>query len=122
MTTSPSPSLSTRNSSPVRVQVESVIVRDGALYVAVTDADRVIRITPDGTGPLMRCGPDKRPAERRRPVGGFMPRHSHPPDDTLDRDGRLYVADTGNGRVVRVERDGRLTSLLGTEARPRCSP
>lgn len=142
--------------SPVRVQVESVIVRDGALYVAVTDADRVIRITPDGTRTVLIAGPP-RPRIERPPASavvrdGFMPRALAPapdgglyilsgnevlhyragqvtvvtselfaPDDmTVDRDGRLYVADTGNGRVVRVERDGRLTTLLGTEARPRC--
>ena len=44
-----------------------------------------------------------------------------PQDIAVDRQGRLYIADTGNGRVRRVERDGTVRTILGSAAAPRCA-
>jgi len=144
------------NVSPVRIQLEAVLVRGGALYVAVTDADRLIRITPDGERVVLVANtPRKGIARPEGPAiirDGFTPRALAPAPDgglyilsgnevlryrdgtlavvtsqlfgprdmAVDDDGRLYVADTGNGRVVRVARDGTRTTVLGTRAKPRC--
>jgi hypothetical protein len=38
----------------------------------------------------------------------------------VDAAGRLYIADSGNGRVVRIDRDGTVNTLVGTDAAPGC--
>ena len=43
-----------------------------------------------------------------------------PKDIAVDGAGRLYIADTGNGRVRRVDADGTIRTVIGTEAEPRC--
>jgi hypothetical protein len=41
-------------------------------------------------------------------------------DIAVDATGRLYVADTGNGRVRRVGADGTIETVVGAAAPPRC--
>ena len=41
-----------------------------------------------------------------------------PSDIASDPEGRVYVADTGNGRVLRVDPDGKVTTIVGTDAAP----
>ena len=43
-----------------------------------------------------------------------------PSDIASDAKGRAYVADTGNGRVLRVDPGGKVTTVVGTEATPGC--
>ncbi len=43
-----------------------------------------------------------------------------PEDIAVDGSGRLYIADTGNGRVRRIDRDGTIRSVVGTDAAPGC--
>ena len=43
-----------------------------------------------------------------------------PRDIAVDGTGNLYIADTGNGRVRRVDRDGTIRTVLGGRAAPRC--
>ena len=50
----------------------------------------------------------------------MAPRFDSARDIATDAQGALYVADTGNGRVHRVDPDGSVRTLVGTEARPGC--
>ena len=50
----------------------------------------------------------------------LAPRFRAARDIAADARGRVYVADTGNGRVHRIDPDGSVRTLVGTEAEPRC--
>jgi hypothetical protein len=52
----------------------------------------------------------------------LAPRFGGATDIATDARGAIYVADTGNGRVHRVDPDGGVRTLVGTEAEPRCVP
>jgi hypothetical protein len=43
-----------------------------------------------------------------------------PSDIASDPEGRVYVADAGNGRVLRVDPGGKVTTIVGTDAAPGC--
>lgn len=50
----------------------------------------------------------------------LAPRFSGASDIATDARGAVYVADTGNGRVHRIEPNGSVRTLVGTEAEPGC--
>jgi sugar lactone lactonase YvrE len=80
----------------------TVIVADGV------SAHRVRVIGPDGTVSTLAGGD----AGMNDGVGASA-RFNTPSGIALDRDGTLYVADTGNNRIRRVTPDGVVTTLSG---------
>ena len=72
---------------------------DGSVYVLQGDA--VARWRPDGLQTL-------------------APRFDGATDIATDARGGVYVADTGNGRVHRIDPDGGVRTLVGTEAERDC--
>ena len=87
---------------------------DGALYVAETGKNRVLRITEGETEVL--CGLAIEAEDPEVYYGGYVdgPAETaeldHPQGLTVGEDGAVYIADTGNG-AVRVLRDGRVDTL-----------
>jgi sugar lactone lactonase YvrE len=84
---------------------------DGSVYIADVGNDAVRRVAPDGTittvagtGTSGSDG-DGGPASTARLSG--------PSGVAVDRDGTLYVADTGNNRVRRIGPDGTITTIAG---------
>lgn len=73
---------------------------DGGIYL----------LTPDGVS-VLRAGRVKPIAKLDLAGAG---------DIASDPDGRVYVADTDNGRVLRVLPDGKVTTIVGTDAAPGC--
>jgi len=79
---------------------------DGAVYVS--EGDRIRRISPDGrVATLAGAGHGFADAI------GSAARFSTPSAIALDRDGTLYVADTGNNCIRRVTPDGRVSTFAG---------
>lgn len=105
------PALAARFNAPVGVAVD----KEGNVYVADTYNDRVRLVTKDG--------------QVRTLAGAGTPGHADGPAsaalfDTpcavaVDKDGNVYVADTGNHRLRKVSKDGQVTTLLfNWQARP----
>ena len=96
-----------------RLNSPSGIARDvtGNIYVADSDNNRVRKISPDGvivtiagTGVAGAMGD-----------GGFgvAAQLNHPMAVAADNGGNLYIADTGNHRVRRLDASGRLFTIAG---------
>ncbi len=83
--------------------------RDGAVFVAdAGDEPRILRISPDGAMRTLAGG------TRGFADGeGAGARFDSPSGLAIDREGVLYVADTGNHAIRRVAPDGRVTTLAG---------
>jgi RHS repeat-associated protein len=90
-----------------------VMGRDGNLYIADFDNDRIRYVTPEGLihtlagKPLSRgyCG-DGGPASQACLNG--------PWGLAIDREGNVYVSDSFNHRVRRIGRDGLISTVAGT--------
>lgn len=88
----------------------AVVDRLGYVYVADT-ANHVIRlVTPDGV--VTKLAGAARSSGAEDGVGGSA-RFNNPYGLALDSTGNLFVADTGNGTVRRVTRDGVVTTWAG---------
>lgn len=84
---------------------------DGTLYVADTGNNRVRAIAPDGTVRTVAGT-----GERGRIDGpAAIATLSKPSAVALAPDGSLYVADSGNDQIRRVDPDGDVTSVLNGE-------
>lgn len=95
---------------PVSVAVDGT----GNVYVAEEGRDRVQKFDPTGTL-LWRVG---------RQVQGFTPNvstydFSNPSGIAVDPTGQIYVADTGNARVVKLSSQGQWLATWGRRLRPR---
>jgi serine/threonine-protein kinase len=95
------------------------VAADGTLYVADSSANTVRKISPNGTisrfaGIVGNSGSssgsgdigDGKPATQARLDG--------PEGVAVGPDGLVYIADTGNGLIRRVGKDGVLTRVAGT--------
>jgi gluconolactonase len=82
-----------------------VWVRNGYLLFSDIPDNAIQKWTPDGkVSPFRKpSGYDKTDA----PKGAFIGSNGL----TLDREGRLVICEHGNGRVTRIEKDGKLTVL-----------
>jgi PKD repeat protein len=93
---------------PVGVAVD----RDGSLYIADQNNNRVRKVLPDGTivtlagTGLKGFSGDGGPAT--------LAKLDHPAALAVDERGNVYVADTDNHRVRKVSVDGTITTLAGT--------
>lgn len=93
------------------------VAADGTIYIADSYNHRIRKVDPGGrittvAGPgpwncdgYMPYQGDDGPAEQASLCG--------PEDVALDSDGNLYIADTGNGRIRKVDREGTITTVAG---------
>ncbi|WUR15736.1 NHL repeat-containing protein [[Empedobacter] haloabium] len=92
-----------RFNGPVGVAVDDA----GVLYVADTYNDRIRRIAPDGSVTTIAGGDRPGDADGSGAAAGF----DTPSGIAVTPDGTLYVADTGNHAVRRVDPDGRVSTV-----------
>lgn len=92
-----------RFDGPVGVAVD----RAGNVYVADTYNDRIRRIAPDGTVTTVAGSGTPGGADGSGAASAF----DTPGGIAIDKAGVLYVADTGNDAVRRIDRDGTVTTL-----------
>lgn len=92
-----------RFDGPVGIAVD----RAGVVYVADTYNDRIRRIAADGT--VTTVAGSGLPGSQDGP--GAAAAFDTPSAVAVDRDGVLYVADTGNDAIRRIGRDGTVTTL-----------
>jgi hypothetical protein len=77
---------------------------DGALYVADLKSDAILVFDPESGQLLQRLG-----------KGGDKPGEFHQPTNVaFGPDGSLYVSDTFNERVQKLDREGRVLQVIGT--------
>jgi sugar lactone lactonase YvrE len=88
---------------------------DGNILVAVTNAHVILRVTPGGDYAIAAGSGNPGFGGDRGPADGSGARLYYPSDVALDRLGAIYIADTGNGRIRKVMRQGN-QDLIFTEA------
>jgi sugar lactone lactonase YvrE len=93
--------------------VGMAIDASGNIYLADNGNNRIRRISPNGvvqtvagSGDAARFGGDDGPATKAL-LGG-------PDDVKVDGDGNLFIADSGNNRVRKVDAKGVITTFAGT--------
>lgn len=84
--------------------------QDGALYVAETGANRIVKVQDGSISPVAGSSEDGM-LDGAAEQAAF----SAPQGVTVGEDGTVYVSDTGNS-AIRMVRDGQVTTLLAREA------
>jgi len=82
---------------------------DGSLFIADSTGNRVWSIGHDGTARVVAGG-----ASGYRDGPGTEALFRQPLDVAIAADGLCYVADTGNDRIRRIERDGSVSTVAGS--------
>ena len=92
---------------------------DGTLWVADTTAHRVLQIDPEGPASVLAGAEEPRPEPAYGGDGGpaAEARLAYPGALALGPDGSLYIADTGNRRIRRVDPDGTIETVAGNGRR-----
>lgn len=85
---------------------------DGALFVADSRNHRIRKISRDGQVSTVAGGGEPDGAGGRADGAADAARFRFPSGVAVDRDGVIYVSDTGNHRICRI-RDGQVTTLAG---------
>ena len=89
------------------------VAADGTLYIADRENHRVRKVAPDGTITTAAGTGIEGSSGDGGPAGRAS--LSHPESVFLDDAGRLYIADTGNGVLRRIDLDGTMQNVpLGT--------
>jgi sugar lactone lactonase YvrE len=89
-----------------------IVARDGSLRVAEL-GHAVRKVTPEGVVTTLAANP---PAQQSGALdaAGTAARFNSPQSLTLDRDGNIYIADTGNFTIRKLATDGAVTTVAGT--------
>ena len=106
---------------PLRLPVGLVFDADGNLYIAERFNHRVLKVDPSGIVTIFAGKLD----ENGRPKAGFSGDGDPATDAELRNaqaiavgpDGSLYISDSGNQRIRRVDTDGIITTVAGTGQR-----
>jgi sugar lactone lactonase YvrE len=85
----------------------------GAIFITDTLNGRIRRVTPDGTITTIAGGGYRAPWDDAG-VPATEATLNHPDGVAVDRDRNVYVADTFNHRVRRVDADGTITTIAGS--------
>jgi sugar lactone lactonase YvrE len=85
---------------------------EGRVYFADSYNHVVLRVDPGGG--LTRVAGVGRPGDSGDGGAATAAALNQPYDARLDGQGNLYIADFGNHRIRKVDRDGRITTLAGT--------
>ena len=95
--------------NPDGIDVDS----DGNVYVADTYFDRILRISPDGEVTTVAGSQDVTGAtgDGGPAVDALL---SAPEDVAVGSDGSLYIADTVNHRIRKIDPSGTITTIAGT--------
>jgi DNA-binding beta-propeller fold protein YncE len=104
------PATEARLSSPMDLAFDA----DGNLLVADTFNHRIRRI--DSRGLITTIVGDGKKNYSRREGSALEVSLNNPQSLALDRDGNLFIADTYNFVVRKIDRTGKLTTVAGTEA------
>jgi sugar lactone lactonase YvrE len=88
------------------------VAPDGTLYIADTDNHRIRRIDTDGTiTTVAGTGEEGFTSDGVAATDAAL----HGPQAVaVDPDGIVYIADTGNHRIRRIDTDGTITTVAGT--------
>lgn len=84
--------------------------RSGNLYISDTNNNRIRRISPDGTIVTV-AGSSTAPGFGGDNSLGVYAQLNKPTALAFDRNGNLYIADTGNNRIRRLDNHGYISSL-----------
>jgi streptogramin lyase len=90
--------------------------RAGIVYVADTGNHKIKKIEPNGRTTTLAGGPASAGASGFVNANGNTARFSSPTDVCVDRNGNVYVADTGNNRIRKITPMGDVTTLSGQTA------
>ena len=90
---------------------------DGTLYISDTGNNRILRLMQDGT--VAQVAGTGHPGFSGDGAGALQAELSGPTGLALDAKGNLYIADTGNNRIRRVNANGSIVTVAGTD--PSCS-
>ncbi|MBK5290831.1 MAG: hypothetical protein JJE04_03930 [Acidobacteriia bacterium] len=93
--------------SPRGVAVDST----GNIYVALPTQHVVVRVSKDGV--VSRFAGNGSAGFRADGVAAKFTRLNAPNDVAVDRDGNVYIADTGNHRIRKVTSDGKIQTVAG---------
>lgn len=85
------------------------VAPDGSIYIADSSGHRICAVAPDGSVRVVAGG-----ANGYRDGTGTEAMFSHPLDVAFAPDGTCYVADTGNDRIRRIDSDGVVTTVAGS--------
>jgi serine/threonine protein kinase, bacterial len=81
----------------------------GALYVADRDNNRIRKVTLDGQVTTVAGNGERGYRDGLSSEAQF----AEPEGVAIDRDGILYVADSGNQRIRKISPDGQVTTIVG---------
>ncbi|KFG96315.1 hypothetical protein GQ56_0115845 [Burkholderia paludis] len=95
---------------PGSVDDDFAIAADGTIYYVDRLDDAIYRIAPDGKGELWAGAPD----DKGRADGPRLnARFRYPSGLALDAAGNLYVADSGNALIRRIDPQGNVQTVSG---------
>jgi sugar lactone lactonase YvrE len=84
---------------------------DGNVYISEAEGNKVRRVTPDGNiSTYAGTGTRKFDGDGGKAIEASL---NTPLALAVDRQGNLYIADTGNRRVRRVDKSGTITTVAG---------
>ncbi|HIC7212755.1 NHL repeat-containing protein [Burkholderia stabilis] len=96
---------------PGSVDDDFAVAADGTIYYVDRLDDAIYRIAPDGKGELWAGAPD----DKGRSDGPRLnARFRYPSGLALDASGNLYVADSGNALIRRIDPQGNVQTVSGT--------
>jgi sugar lactone lactonase YvrE len=85
------------------------VAADGTIYVAdAGESNRIRKLSPDGSVTTLAGG-----SEGFADGAGAAASFNTPSALALGPDGNLYVADTGNNRIRKITRDGKVSTVAG---------
>jgi len=95
-------------------------IPDGETQIVEHYSAGPLAAAPDGSVYMLHDGGVARWRNGRLETVARRARFAGPRDIAVDAGGAVYVADTGNGRVRRIDPEGAIETVVGTAAAPGC--